>query len=378
MTEPHHVSILDHFADLDDPRVERTRRHKLVDIIAIAICSTICGADSWAHMELFGKSKLEWFQSFLELPGGIPSHDTFGEVFARLDPEQFQRCFRAWTQAIAELLPGEVVAIDGKTARRSYDRAGGKGAMHLVSAWAAQNTLTLGQVRTEEKSNEITAIPQLLRQLELQGCIVTIDAMGCQREIAQQIVDGGADYVLAVKENQGQLYEGIRDLFEGAAALGFDGVPYDYAHTVNKGYGRVERRECWVVTAADCLDYLDPQGQWPQLKAAIKVVGHRETVEGSASQPRYYISSLAASAGQLQDAVRGHWSIENSLHWTLDVTFREDQCRVRKDHGPQNLASLRQISHNLLKNENTLKVGIQGKRLNAVWREDYLLKVLLG
>ena len=378
MTEPHHVSILDHFADLDDPRVERTRRHKLVDIIAIAICSTICGADSWAHMELFGKSKLEWFQSFLELPGGIPSHDTFGEVFARLDPEQFQSCFMAWTQAIAELLPGEVVAIDGKTARRSYDRAGGKGAMHLVSAWAAQNTLTLGQVRTEEKSNEITAIPQLLRQLELQGCIVTIDAMGCQREIAQQIVDGGADYVLAVKENQGQLYEGIRDLFEGAAALGFDGVPYDYAHTVNKGHGRVERRECWVVTAADCLDYLDPQGQWPQLKAAIKVVGHRETVEGSASQPRYYISSLAASAGQLQDAVRGHWSIENSLHWTLDVTFREDQCRVRKDHGPQNLATLRQISHNLLKNENTLKVGIQGKRLNAGWREDYLLKVLLG
>ena len=378
MTEPHHVSILDHFADLDDPRVERTRRHKLVDIIAIAICSTICGADSWAHMELFGKSKLEWFQSFLELPGGIPSHDTFGEVFARLDPEQFQSCFRAWTQAIAELLPGEVVAIDGKTARRSYDRAGGKEAMHLVSAWAAQNTLTLGQVRTEEKSNEITAIPQLLRQLELQGCIVTIDAMGCQREIAQQIVDGGADYVLAVKENQGQLYEGIRDLFEGAAALGFDGVPYDYAHTVNKGHGRVERRECWVVTAADCLDYLDPQGQWPQLKAAIKVVGHRETVEGSASQPRYYISSLAASAGQLQDAVRGHWSIENSLHWTSDVTFREDQCRVRKDHGPQNLATLRQISHNLLKNENTLKVGIQGKRLNAGWREDYLLKVLLG
>ena len=378
MTEPHHVSILDHFADLDDPRVERTRRHKLVDIIAIAICSTICGADSWAHMELFGKSKLEWFQSFLELPGGIPSHDTFGEVFARLDPEQFQRCFMAWTQAIAELLPGEVVAIDGKTARRSYDRAGGKGARHLVSAWAAQNTLTLGQVRTEEKSNEITAIPQLLRQLELQGCIVTIDAMGCQREIAQQIVDGGADYVLAVKENQGQLYEGIRDLFEGAAALGFDGVPYDYAHTVNKGHGRVERRECWVVTAADCLDYLDPQGQWPQLKAAIKVVGHRETVEGSASQPRYYISSLAAPAGQLQDAVRGHWSIENSLHWTLDVTFREDQCRVRKDHGPQNLATLRQISHNLLKNENTLKVGIQGKRLNAGWREDYLLKVLLG
>ena len=284
----------------------------------------------------------------------------------------------AWTQAITELLPGAVVAIDGKTARRSHDRAGGKGAMHLVSAWAAQNTMTLGQVRTEEKSNEITAIPQLLDLLELHGCIVTIDAMGCQREIAQQIVDGGADYVLAVKENQGQLYDGIRDRFEEAEASGFDGVPYDYAQTVNKGHGRVERRECWTITAADSLDYINPHVQWPQLKAGIKVVGHRETAGGGASQPRYYISSLAAPAEQLLAAVRSHWSIENSLHWTLDVTFREDQCRVRKDHGPQNLATLRQISHNLLKKENTLKVGIQGKRLNAGWREDYLLKVLLG
>ena len=276
------------------------------------------------------------------------------------------------------LLAEEVVAIDGKTARRSHDCAGGKGAMHLVSAWATQNTLTLGQVRTAEKSNEITAIPQLLDLLDLQGCIVTIDAMGCQREIAQQITDGGADYVLAVKENQGQLHEGIRDLFEGAEPLGFDGVPYDYSQTVNKGYGRVERLECWTITETDCLDYINPHGQWPQLKAVIKVVGHRETAAGAISQPRYYISSRAAPAGQLLAAVKSHWSIENSLHWTLDVTFREDQCRVRKAHGPQNLATLRQISHNLLKNENTLKVGIQGKRLNAGWREDYLLKVLLG
>ncbi len=216
MAESHHVSILDHFDDLDDPRVERTRRHQLVDIIAIAIC----GADSWVHVELFGKSKLEWFQTFLELPNGVPSHDTFGDVFARLDPAQFQNCFVSWTQAIAELLPGEVVAIHGKTARRSYDRAGSKGAMHLVSAWATQNTLTLGQVRTAEKSNEITAIPQLLDLLDLHGCIVTIDAMGCQREIAQQITDGGANYVLAVKENQGQLHEGIRDLFEGGGGVG--------------------------------------------------------------------------------------------------------------------------------------------------------------
>ena len=378
MVQSPKATILDHFAELDDPRVERTRHHKLVDILAIAICATICGADSWVHIELFGRSKLAWFQTFLELPHGVPSHDTFGDVCARLDPAQLQNCFVSWTQAIAELLPGEVVAIDGKTARRSYDRAGKKGAIHMVSAWATQQTLTLGQVKTDEKSNEITAIPQLLELLDLHGYIVTIDAMGCQREIAQQITQGGADYVLAVKENQGQLHEGIRDLFEGAEALGFDGVPYDHTETVGKGHGRVERRECWVITDQDCLDYLDPRGQWPQLKAAVRVVGHRQTAEGATIQPRYYISSLAASAEQLLAAVRSHWSIENSLHWTLDVSFREDQCRVRKDHGPQNINILRQIGHNLLKNEKTLKVGIQGKRLNAGWDEDYLLKVLLG
>ena len=377
MAQPPQATILDHFAELDDPRVERTRRHKLVDILAIAMCATICGADSWVHIELFGKSKLAWFQSFLELPWGIPSHDTFGDVFARLDPAQLPDCVVSRTQAIAELLPGEVVAIDGKTARRSYDRAGNKGAIHVVSAWATQNNLTLGQVKTEEKSNEITAIPRLLEMLKLNGCIVTIDAMGCQWEIAQQITDGGADYVLAVKENQGQLHEGIRDLFEGAAALGFDGVPYDYAGSVDKGHGRVERREYWTITEADCLVYLDPQGQWPQLRAAVKVVGHRETTAGGASQPRYYISSLSAPAEQLLAVIRSHWAIENSLHWTLDVSFREDQCRVRKDHGPQNLATLRQIGHNLLKNERTLKVGIQGKRLNAGWDDGYLRKVLL-
>ncbi len=378
MAQSPKATILDHFAELDDPRVERTRHHKLVDILDIAICATICEADSWVHIELFGKSKLAWFQGFLELSQGIPSHDTFGDVFARLDPVQLQNCFIAWTQAMAELLPGQVVAIDGKTARRSYDRAGKKGAIHMVSAWATQQSLTLGQVKTDDKSNEITAIPRLLEMPELHGCIVTIDAMGCQREIAQQITGGGADYALAVKENQGQLHEGIRDLFEGAAALGFDGVPYDCTATVDKGHGRVERRECWVITDQDCLDYLAPQGQWPQLKAAVRVVGHRQTAEGSASQPRYYISSLTGSAEQLLADVRSHRSIENSLHWTLDVSFREDQCRVRQDHGPQNINTLRQIGHNLLKNETTLKVGIQGKRLNAGWDENYLLKVLLG
>ena len=279
---------------------------------------------------------------------------------------------------MADLLPGEVVAIDGKTVRRSHDKRAGKQAIHLVSAWAAANTLTLGQVKTDQKSNEITAIPRLLELLELNGCIVTIDAMGCQKEIAQGILDRGADYLLAVKENQGRLYQDVRDLFDGAEELGWDGVPYDYATTLNKGHGRIERRECWAISDPSCLGYLSTGGDWPGLRSVVKVVGRRDTGTGITVQPRYYISSLDVSAERLLEAVLAHWSIENSLHWSLDVTFREDQSRVRKDHSPQNMATLRQISHNLLKRETSLKVGIQGKRLQAGWREDYLLKVLLA
>ena len=372
------ASILDCFATLEDPRIERTKRHKLLDIVAIAICATICGAGSWVHVEMFGRSKEEWFRTFLELPGGIPSHDTFGQVFSRLDPEQFQSCFMGWTQEVAQLAQGEVVAIDGKTVRRSHDRNSGKQAIHLVSAWASANTMTLGQVKTREKSNEITAIPRLLELLALQGCIVTIDAMGCQREIAEQIVEGGAGYVLAVKDNQSQLYDDVRDLFQGAEEYGFEGVPHDYARTLNKGHGRIERRECWVISDSECLDCLGTKTQWFGLKAAVKVSARRETAEGATVHSRYYISSLEAPAGKMLEAVRSHWSIENSLHWTLDVTFREDQCRIRKNYAPPNMATLRQISHNLLKKETSLKAGIQGKRLQAGWREDYLLKVMLG
>ena len=370
--------ILDYFEDLEDPRIDRCKRHSLLDIITIAICAVICGADTWVHVAMFGRSKEEWFRTFLELPNGIPSHDTFGDVFARLDPERFQKCFMEWSQGVAELLPGEVVAIDGKTVRRSHDRNAGKRALHLVSAWASANTLTLGQVQTEEKSNEITAIPRLLKMLALEGCIVTIDAMGCQKEIAQGILDRGADYVLTVKQNQGALYEDLKDLFEEAEATGFEGVPYDYATTLNKNHGRLERRECWAISDPDCLDYLSTGKEWPGLRSVVKVVGRREAETGITVQPRYFISSLDVSAEQLLAAVRAHWTIENSLHWSLDVTFREDHCRVRKDYGPQNLATLRNITHNMLKQETSLKVGIQGKRLQAGWSENYLLKVLLG
>jgi len=371
-------SLEEHFGALEDPRVDRTKRHELLDIIVIAICAVICGADSWVDVELFGSAKLNWLRRFLALPNGIPSHDTFGRVFARLDPEQFEICLLNWVQAVFQVTQGQVVPIDGKRLRRSRDGSLGKAALEMVSAWAAANHLTLGQCKVDEQSNEITAIPELLRVLDLQGCIVTIDAIGCQAEIAQAIRAKEADYVLALKENQGTLYRDVVELFADAQRVNFQDVQSDFHQTVNKGHGRIEIRRFWTISDPDFITYLDPKGKWLDLACIGMVEAERRSGDEISQETRYYISSLSGEAVAFAETVRGHWSIENSCHWVLDVAFREDDCRVRKENGAQNFAILRRIALNLLKQEHTAKCGIKAKRLKAGWDEAYLLKVLTG
>lgn len=371
------ATITEHFSNLDDPR-NSNRWHLLFDIIVIAICAAICGADSWTDIEFFGKSKYKWFKQFLELPHGIPSHDTFGRVFALLDTEQFQACFAEWVSAISEVFQGQIVAVDGKTLRRSHDKATGKQAIQVVSAWAAQNRLVLGQMKVDELSNEITAIPELLALLGVAGCIVTTDAIGCQKAIAQTIVDQDADYVLAVKENQGHLYETFQDLFQYPAEMVAAGC--DYHKTVEKGHGRIEVRECWTTSDPAYLRYISEQlSEWPGLRSLVMVKSERSIVDGESTiKCRYFISSLDSDARLALHAARTHWGIENKVHWILDIAFREDDCRVRKGNAAENFAVLRHIALNLLKQEKSLKCGIKAKRKMAGWDHDYLLKVLTG
>jgi predicted transposase YbfD/YdcC len=378
-TEPA-LALSHHFAKIDDPRIERTKRHSLLSILTIALCGVICGAESWTEIEDFGHAKEAWLRTFLDLPHGIPSHDTFGRVFARLNPEQFRACFVDWVRALQTAVPGgedmSQIAIDGKTVRRSHDRHNGRAAIHMVSAWASQARLVLAQTKVDEKSNEITAIPFLLEQLVLTGCIVTIDAMGCQTKIATAIVDGGGDYCLALKGNQETLQHDVEEMFALARHDQFEGIAHDYARMVNKGHGRIEIRRHWVITEPEWIAYLNPHGRWKGLRAVGMVEAERRIGQERTREVRYYLLSWSATAQEMGSAVRSHWGVENSLHWVLDVVFDEDHSRVRKDHAPQNLAVIRQIAVNLLKQEKTAKGGIQAKRLQAAWDETYLLKVL--
>ena len=382
------LALTEHFAGVDDPRVERTKRHPLLTIVVIALCAVIAGAETWEDIALFGETKAAWLETFLALPSGIPSHDTFNRVFAALDPAQFQAGFAAWMQAVAEVLPAQVIAVDGKTVRRSHDRAHGKAAIHMVSAWASANRLVLGQVKVDDKSNEITAIPLLLKQLALAGCIVTIDAMGCQREIAQQILDQQGDYALALKANQPDLLEEVMDCFTLADQTAYDGVRHDWKQTVNKRHGRREVRQHTVIFDPDHLAWLQAEQHWPGLQALGRVTTTRRTTAPPSDTPsdtpsdpteetRYYLLSRCLTARAFGAAVRAHWGIENRLHWVLDVTFHEDQSRMRAGHAAENVAVLRHIAVNLLQQERSKKGrSLKGKRLKAGWDNDYLLAIL--
>ena len=381
MSELARTSISEHFATLTDPRRDHLKAHRLVDILTIALCGVICGADGWSAIETFGREKEAWLRTFLALPGGIPSHDTFGRVFARLDPEEFRRCFLTWVRAgIGEPAP-QVVAIDGKTLRGSHDRGGGQAALHLVSAWAATSGLVLGQVATDAKSNEITAIPVLLRLLDLAGAVVTTDAMGCQTAIATQIVAQRADYVLALKDNHPTPHERVRQTFADADRAAGTTLPLGDLladTTTNKGHGRIEQRRCRAIGDPASLAYIDPDRAWPHLTSVVCIESTRRIGDTISVEVRHYLSSLPADAKALGAAIRSHWGIENRLHWVLDVSFREDDSRVRVDHAPENFAILRHIALNLLRQDRSSKGSVPTKRFRAALNDHYLRSLLDG
>lgn len=365
----------EYFEELEDPRDKRGLRHELRDILLIALLATICGADEFSEMEEYGKSNVSFLNKILSLPNGIPSHDTFGRIFSLLCPEQFRKCFVNWVQSLCDLTE-EIVNIDGKALRHSYDTKAGKSMIYMVSAWANKNNLVLGQVKVTDKSNEITAIPKLLELLDLQGCVITIDAMGTQKEIAKQIVKQEADYVLALKGNQGNLQKQTEEAFYKLG--GKNKALYD--QSIDLGHGRVEERNCYVLPAQDYIS-ADILKCWEELESLILIESYVTYKNGKLEgkrvyEKRFYISSLFPNAKKINQTVRGHWGIETKLHWVLDVAFNEDNSRIRKGHADENVAIIRHIALNKLKNETSCKRGIKTKRKKAAWNKKYLIKVL--
>ena len=375
-------SLIECFQIISDPRLDRTKEHELVDVLVIAICTLLCVGESFYDMEDFGKAKEDWFRTFLSLRNGIPSHDTFTRVFAAIDPDQFLECFLLWTQSVREAIPEEIVALDGKAIRRAIDK--GQSPKYVVSAWAESNGLVLGQMKVADKTNEITVIPTLLRRLELAGCIVTLDAMGCQKNIAREIIEADADYVLALKGNHQTVHREVSTFLDATlleqkkkrpkgAVIAPEVAGLQFYETIEKGHGRLETRRYYQ---SDYLDWFADRSQWEGLRSVGMVEATREVNGQKSVERRYFLSSLALNAEKFGRAVRFHWSIENKLHWTLDVVFGEDQSRARSGYAIENLAALRRLALNLLKGEKSKKRGIKGKMLNACWDHSYLLKLL--
>jgi len=367
-------SIWEHFSVVSDPRLDRTKLHKLEDILAITICAVICTCDTWNEIEDFGEAHKDWFETFLELPNGIPSHDTFGRVLAALNPEDFERCFQAWVTDLAGSSEGKLIAIDGKALRRSVDRASGKAAVYLVSAWVQENHAVFGQVAVDDKSNEITAIPKLLEMLQLKNATVTIDAIGCQKDIAQKIIDRKGHYVLAVKGNQGTLHDDVKAFLDDAVQRDFKGLPHDLFEQTEKGHGRIETRRTWCT---DKIGWLTDRHHWAGLCSVAVMDCQRKIGDQSSVERRYFISSLPARTAQrIAMAVRKHWRVENELHWSLDVCFNEDQSRARIKNAAENLSRVRRIALTLLRQDTSDTASLRRKRLRASWDQNYLLKVL--